>query len=141
MLTSTLNLIFAWALFGLIWVIQLVHYPSFSYIAEKDFLVFHQHHTTSITMIVMPLMLAELALSGYLAMQQKWDMTYLVPFILVLLIWASTFFIQIPLHNQLDAGKDLKVIQKLVNSNWIRTLLWTIKAVLVSYYFLKKSTL
>jgi len=137
---QTYHLIFSWALFGLIWVIQLVHYPTFPYIAEKDFLAFHQHHTTSITIIVMPLMLAELALSGYLAMHQKWELPFLIPFILVLLIWASTFFIQIPLHNQLGSGKDLNAIQKLVNSNWIRTVLWTAKAIWVSYYFLKNPT-
>ena len=61
------NLAVSWALVGLIWTIQLVHYPSFSFVAEDHFLEFHRHHTRSITWVVMPLMLVELALAFYLA--------------------------------------------------------------------------
>lgn len=123
-----LNIITSWMLVGLIWTIQLVHYPTFRYIDSEAFLDFHKHHTFSITLIVMPLMLIELGLASWLAYDNKWALSFLVPFILVLLIWISTFFVQIPMHNQLAAGKDLNAIQRLVSSNWIRTILWTGKA-------------
>lgn len=131
------NLIFTWLLVGLIWVIQLVHYPSFEFIATDNFLAFHQHHTRSITMIVMPLMLGELGLAVYLAQQQKWGLIWLVPLILVLGIWLSTFLIQVPIHNQLGVGKDSHLIKRLVQTNWVRTILWTIKAIWISYYFIR----
>ena len=128
-----INLLVTWALFGLIWVVQLVHYPTFEFVDNQNFLAFHQHHTSSITFIVMPLMLIELGLGIYLATQQP--PIYLGPMILIGLIWLSTFFIQVPIHNALGGGKDSSLIQKLVNTNWIRTILWTIKAVWVSYLF------
>jgi len=135
--TTYLNLIISWLLVGLIWVIQLVHYPTFDFISTDNFLAFHQHHTRSITFIVMPLMLGELGLAFYLAQQQKWTLIWLIPLSLVLLIWLSTFLIQVPLHNQLGIGKDSTVIKRLVQTNWIRTILWTLKAIWISYYFIQ----
>lgn len=130
-----INVAVSWALVGLIWVIQLVHYPTFSYVDNSDFLKFHAHHSNSISIIVLPLMLIELALAIYLAYQGQWNFAALIPLLFVLLIWASTFFIQVPLHQKLGQRKDLILIQKLVSTNWIRTIFWTIKAVWVSYYF------
>ncbi len=131
------NLLISWVLVGLIWVIQLVHYPTFEFISTDHFLAFHQHHTRSITPIVMPLMLGELGLGLYLAQQQKWSIIWLIPFVFVLGIWLSTFLIQVPIHNQLGAGKDSNLINKLVQTNWIRTSLWTIKTIWLSYYFIR----
>ncbi|MEL6868082.1 MAG: hypothetical protein AAFP19_26910, partial [Bacteroidota bacterium] len=116
-LECLLSLSTSWALFGLIWTIQLSHYPSFSYIDIQQFNDFHGHHTRSITLIVMPLMLLELGLSIWMA--RSFDMLWLIPLIMVILIWASTFFIQIPLHNQLASGKDMAAIKQLVQTNWI----------------------
>lgn len=130
-----INLAISWTLVGLIWVIQLVHYPTFKYIDESQFLTFHQHHSQSISIIVLPLMLAELALSFYLAFQQNWQYPTLIPLLLVIFIWLSTFIIQVPVHQQLGSGKNLVLIKKLVMTNWIRTILWTAKAVWISYYF------
>ena len=64
---SKINLLIAhfavsWALFGLIWTVQLVHYPAFRYIQEGQFTAFQHFHMQGITLIVLPLMLAELAL-------------------------------------------------------------------------------
>jgi len=130
-----LNLAASWALFGLIWTIQLSHYPAFKFIGESQFHDFHQHHTGSITLVVMPLMLIELALAFWFTYQYGW--AWGIPLCMVLLIWASTFFIQIPLHNQLADGKNIDIIQRLITTNWLRTILWTIKAVLVSYYLFR----
>ena len=126
-----INLLVSWALFGLIWIVQLVHYPTFEFVDSQNFLAFHQHHTSAITLIVMPLMVAEVGLGLYLVKQQP--AIYLGPLILVGLIWLSTFLIQVPIHNALGNEKDSFLIQKLVNTNWIRTILWTIKGIWVSY--------
>ncbi len=127
----------SWALFGLIWTIQLSHYPSFRFVDEDQFSAFHLHHTRSITLVVMPLMLLELGLVFWQNYQTNWSWIWVVPLVLVLLIWASTFFISVPLHTQLEGGKNLDVIKKLVDTNWIRTILWSVKVGWVSYFFLK----
>ncbi len=134
-----IHLITSWALFGLIWTIQLSHYPTFRFIANADFSEFHNHHTFSISIIVLPLMLLELGLVTRRSYHSNWNRDWLIAFGLIILIWASTFFIQVPLHEQLEKGKDLNTIQQLVTSNWIRSFLWSVKAIWISFLFLRKN--
>ena len=49
----------------------------------------------------------------------------------VLGIWASTFFIQVPVHNRLCVAFDADLHGRLVQSNWIRTVLWSVRSVLM----------
>ena len=58
-----LNVISAFLLTGVIWTIQLVHYPSFHFIDKLSFTNFHNFHERRISIIVMPLMLIELITS------------------------------------------------------------------------------
>jgi hypothetical protein len=46
---------------------------------------------------------------------------------LVLLIWGSTFLIQVPQHSKLLAGHDPEICQQLVLGNWIRTIAWSLR--------------
>jgi hypothetical protein len=121
----------SWALIGLIWVIQLVKYPAFHFVEEKRFFEYHQHHEKSITVIVLPLMLTELALSFWIVINNDWGIKTLFALLIVLAIWLSTFLVQIPLHRKLEKGKDENVINKLVKTNWARTILWTVKGILL----------
>jgi hypothetical protein len=43
------------------------------------------------------------------------------------MIWASTVFLQVPCHNRLLSGFDLAAYQRLVSTNWIRTVLWSVR--------------
>ena len=126
----------SWALFGLIWTVQLVHYPSFRYV--PDFGDFHAHHTGSISLVVGPLMVAELAVAGWLAYRTA-SWLWIVPLLVVLLIWAFTFFYAVPLHNRLGVARDDAVIESLIRINWPRTLLWTFKAIWVTVLFVTAS--
>jgi hypothetical protein len=132
-LELTSHLAVSWALFGLIWTVQLSHYPGFHFIANDQWQAFHNHHRSSITIIVMPLMLLELGLACWLVFRYGW--TWTIPLVMVLAIWASTFFISVPLHGKLGAGKDTAIISQLVSTNWIRTILWTAKALWASWIF------
>lgn len=116
---------------GIIWLIQLVHYPSFRYIDVSRSAEFHSHHTSSIGPIVAPLMILEMALSAYLAYREG-GMAWLV-LVLVIVIWISTFGVQVPLHNSLGRVWDLHAIDRLVQTNWIRTIAWTAKLGVVVY--------
>ena len=49
--------------------------------------------------------------------------------ILLLLIWLSTAFLQVPLHRRLAAGYDSRTATRLVRSNWVRTIAWTVRGV------------
>ena len=126
-----LNVISAFFLTGVIWTIQIVHYPSFHYIDKLSFVNFHQFHERRISIIVMPLMILELISSVALYFNDMSNHTFLLNLIVVGLIWCSTFFIQVPIHNILSQKKDNATIEKLVNTNWIRTFLWSMRMLLI----------
>ena len=126
-----LNVISAFFLTGVIWTIQIVHYPSFHYIDKLSFVNFHQFHERRISIIVMPLMVLELISSVALYFNDMSNHTFLLNLIIVGLIWCSTFFIQVPIHNILSQKKDNMMIEKLVNTNWIRTFLWSMRMLLI----------
>lgn len=127
------HLAVTWALVGLIWTIQLVHYPSFRYV--EDFAAFHPHHTASITWVVGPLMLAEMGVAAYAALIADWRWEALLPFLVVILIWGLTFFWAVPLHEKLATQRDARVIEQLIVANWPRTILWTGKGIWLLWFF------
>ena len=126
-----LNVISAFLLTGVIWTIQIVHYPSFHYIDKLSFTNFHHFHERRISIIVMPLMLIELTTSTALYINNMSSIVFALNLLIVVLIWCSTFFIQVPIHSILSEKKDKKLIEKLVNTNWIRTFLWSMRMLLI----------
>ncbi|MEM8525700.1 MAG: hypothetical protein AAGG68_13745 [Bacteroidota bacterium] len=115
---------------GLIWLVQIVHYPLMDGVGIDLFTTYEARHTQTISYIVLPMMLIELGTAALLVLNPsifatKW---LWVGLILLLLIWASTFFLQVPLHQQLSSNFDVDAHRKLVNSNWIRTVLWTLRS-------------
>lgn len=120
-----LELITTFALVSLIWVMQLLHYPFFSYVGEEAFTRAMLDHQRRISWIVVPLMLVELALSIHgLITGSPCAQLCLA---LVTLIWISTAVVQVKLHRELTERKDPEVISRLVRSNWVRTVVWTMK--------------
>jgi len=128
-----LNLILSAGLFGVIWIVQIVQYPSFLRISEDQWQSFHRHHTNSISWIVMPLMLAEFTQTGMLLLRSGVTGDWFIPMLIILAIWLSTFFIQIPLHHKLEEGKDEQIIRRLILTNWIRTILWSVKLIFIAW--------
>ena len=128
-----LNLILSAGLFGIIWIVQIVQYPSFLRISEAEWMNFHQHHSRSISWIVMPFMLAEFVQTGMLVLRSGVTGDWYIPMLLILGIWLSTFFIQVPIHQRLQEGKDLGLIKRLIQTNWIRTILWSAKLIYISW--------
>lgn len=120
---------------GLIWIVQLVHYPSFRFVSEVNYLAFQNHHVRSIDKIVIPMMVAEITTSFALSWFDGFLSMNALGFYLVLLIWISTGLFSVPAHSKLESGKDIDAINSLVSTNWIRTILWTVKSGL-SFYLL-----
>ena len=124
------------ALCGLIWFVQLVHYPLFLRIGEAQFLAYERDHANRTGWIAFPLMSAEL-LSSLLLLAPRLRLPGLtsasawIGAALVLLLWASTVVIQIPLHNRLHRTFDRAAIRTLIRSNWLRTAAWTLRGALV----------
>ena len=119
---------------GVIWVIQIVHYPSFRFAKLGPFRDFTSFHVKAISSIVIPLMTIELLSGSFLAYKNPRPLI-LLNFTLILLTWLSTFILSVPLHNKLSQDFDLKNIEKLVLTNWPRTLMWTIRSVILISLF------
>lgn len=116
-------------LVGLIWTIQLVHYPLFRHVDPSAWDAFHDAHGMRITWLVGLLMPAEVLLAGALVLQQPSLLTWAGVGLLVV-IWLSTALVQVPLHQRLGEGFDEAVHARLVAFNWIRTIAWTLRGLL-----------
>ena len=131
------NLIATWYMVGLIWMVQIVHYNMFDRVGVEQFQQYEADHNRLITPIVGVPMLFELATAVLLLVSApdsfpRW--AAIVGLVLIALIWLSTVLLQIPCHNQLLNGFDESTYRRLVSSNWIRTVLWTARGVLMAYY-------
>lgn len=116
------------ALAGLIWFVQVVHYPLLRLVGPDTFASYHAAHTRRTTLVVAPLMLAEALAALVLVVDSPGSATALAGLALVALIWASTFLVQVPLHNRLAREPFPADLTLLVRTNVIRTLLWTLRA-------------
>jgi hypothetical protein len=119
---------------GLIWFVQIVHYPLFAAVPESASVAYERAHTERTTWVVIVPMLIELGSAVWLAALPGEDRALrYVGVALVGLVWASTFFLQVPMHERLSSGFDASAHARLVLTNWIRTVAWTARGALVLY--------
>lgn len=122
---------------GLIWLVQLVHYPGFAKIGAEAYKGYQEFHMRSISWIVGPSMFSELALTafGFFYWQQlPHKSLYVIAAGLVLIIWINTAFWAVSSHTTLvQNGQDQALISRLVQINWWRTISWTIRTCLLAY--------
>ena len=127
----------------LIWMVQLVVYPSFLHFREEDLLKWHSIYTGKIALLVIPLMLAQLILYMYKVITDP-TLVHIIAIIIIAAIWALTFFVAVPLHDCINSGREVyNSSRKLVRINWFRTVFWTILFIwslyhneALSYWFL-----
>jgi hypothetical protein len=119
---------------GLIWLVQLIHYPSYKYIDPSKFQAYQNFHTTTITFIVGPVMVLEIFTGMSILFDQKLNALSSANFIGLILIWLATAFFSVPLHGKLSLGYDAGTIQSLISTNWIRTFFWTLRSLMLIYF-------
>lgn len=122
-----------WAMVGVIWMVQLVQYPGFRLVGAEAFRTYHAQHSTRITMIVGPLMLVE-GLSALALLGWRPERVGIVPVVAGLALLAvalgTTMFVSVPLHGVLAGGLDAAAADRIVATNWIRTVAWTARGAL-----------
>ena len=121
-------------MWGVILVVQVVHYPLFGKVGTAGFVAYQTDHMRRITYVIAVPMLVELSTTIALAWWQPasipgWQIWNGLA--LLTLIWISTGLLQVPLHNTLLRGFDATAHQRLVTTNWIRTLAWSARGLLV----------
>jgi hypothetical protein len=120
-LTLVLNLAATWYMAGLIWFVQLVHYPQFPLVGADGFAAYHRRHTRITTWAVGPAMLVELATAAWLVARRPAAMPAWAAWAgagMVALLWASTALVQVPKHDVLARGFDPAAGRSLVATNW-----------------------
>lgn len=119
---------------GVIWFVQVVHYPLFARVGTGKFAGYERVHAASTTWVVAPPMLAEAITALLLLWFRPPGLSHLqvvIGLILLGVIWCSTLFLQIPCHELLSEGFDPIAHQRLVSTNWLRTAAWSLRGLLV----------
>jgi hypothetical protein len=128
---------------GVIWFVQIVHYPLMARVGRSGFVAYERLHTRWTTWVVAPPMLVEAGTAVLLALNpgripawQAWNGLGLV-----LGIWLSTAVLQVPQHRKLEAGFDGRAHAHLVRTNWIRVALWTARALFVLHWLARSASI
>lgn len=133
-----LSLFFDSGLLVLIWMIQLIVYPSFLYFDKESLVSWHKKYTLRLSVIVIPLMFGQLLLTSW-----QWyhlptiEMT--IRLLLVVSVWVSTFLQFVPIHTKIAQEKAThQHLEQLVKRNWQRTTLWTLICILSIFMVITK---
>lgn len=120
-------------LLGLITYVQVVHYPLFLNIPSEAFINYELAHQKRTSYVVIVPMVLELLAASYIFINKLMLGTTIfftdyLSYTLLLIIWVSTFFIQMPIHHALEKGYNVKLIKLLCNTNWLRTFCWSLRS-------------
>lgn len=114
---------------GLIWFVQIVHYPLFARVGRDAFAAYEAEHQRRTTLVVAPTMFVEVGTAALLLFALPTNVTAWIGAVLLAVVWASTFFVQVPLHTRLSQAWDDRLGRALVRTNWVRTLAWSARGV------------
>jgi hypothetical protein len=115
------NLVLAAYLAGLIWIVQVVHYPLFAEVGASAWPVYEAGHRRRITLVVAAPMLAQLPLAALLLP----GALAAANLALVLVAFGATVAWLGPMHGRLQARWDARAHRRLVLGNWVRTAAWS----------------
>lgn len=120
------RLVLDFGLFILIWMTQLVVYPSFLFYSAKEIITWHERYTKAIAIIVFPLMLGQLSITIYQVFIKQ-NIYTVTSIVLVIFLWGITLLKFAPIHKQISLGKSShKLLNNLTQGNWVRTVSWTL---------------
>ncbi len=121
---------------GLCWFVQVVHYPLFKEI-PLDKLPNYERKNAVTAYITVPLMIVEL-MTGMVILYFNPEWVYLINVFLMGVIGLSTFMFQVPIHLKLMHWASPDLINKVTQTNWIRTVSWTIRSGVLFYVLMLK---
>jgi uncharacterized membrane protein len=117
---------------GLIWFVQVVHYPLMGEVGRDHYNQYQRKHMRLTSWVVGPPMLLESVTAILLLLQWPAPWTWTGVWLLAI-IWLSTAFLQVPMHRVLEQGFDPVAHKRLVQTNWIRTAAWTFRSLFLLF--------
>ena len=108
------------------WWCQFVRYPSFRDWSYVEFPRRHAWHAFQISLIVVPGLILQIAGAILLSLSSVEIVLKAVNAICLVGSLGPTFLMSAPLHGRLSKAKNGSDIEKLIRTNLMRTLFWTI---------------
>jgi len=130
------HLFATFAMTGIIWFVQIVHYPMLARLPREDFAKLEREHCDRTGFVVAPPMLVEIFTLVWLVLCGFDSPLFLFTAGLLGLVWISTFTLQVPAHRALLRGWSESAHRRLVLTNWIRTTAWTLRSGILAGIFL-----
>ena len=129
---SALSVIHAaatWFMASVLWFVQLAHYPRFAAVPAADFPAFQASNIRKTALLVGPLMVVE-GVTALLLVWRRCGAASWAGLGVLAALWASTFFVQLPLHRALERGFEPALHARLLRTNRWRTGGWTLRGLL-----------
>lgn len=114
---------------GVIWFVQLVHYPLLALIGpERSTSIAVEHQRRTSWVVGAPMAVEGLTTLGLLARRPDavWVGWPWIGGVLVAIALGSTVVLSVPLHARMARGEHAGIGRRLVVTNWPRTLAWTL---------------
>ena len=135
MTTLLVHMAATWAMVGFIWTIQVLQYPLMAKVPAEAFPGFeavHQRRVTAVIALFGPLEVVMAALV-FLTVDAVPSWLSFGSGAVLAAIWTSTAFFYAPLHARLADGFDEHLHRRLVSTNWLRTIAWTVRGLAAAW--------
>jgi hypothetical protein len=117
-----------WFLVGLIWTVQVVHYPLFARVGREGFAAYETDHSSRISAVLAVPWVVQGVTTAWLLLAPPAGMPAVLPWAAAALAAvpvAVTIALSVPAHRDLGGGFDAAAHRRLVGTNWLRTAAWT----------------
>lgn len=134
---------FTLAMFGFMVAVQLVIYPQFRSVTPENFAAYAGDHAGRIVTGLALLAPFEVILALWLFLDTPATISRALVFAagaLLAIGWVATGAWFAPLHGRFQHGYDTTRIEQLITTNWLRTVLWGLRAGLAGWFLWKLTT-
>ena len=119
---------------GVVWFLQLNHYPLYRAVPEHALTDYITAHNRRLLLPVIIPMAIAIGTTGLLLLDRPADMGSVSVFALslsLLAILISTAALQGPAHLRLERNPNQQLISSIIATNWIRTLCWSLNVIVL----------
>lgn len=120
---------------GLIWFVQIVHYPLLARVSGDAVSSVSQEHRWRTTIVVGPPMALEGITAAILLVERPDGVSVLGPWLAagaLAVALGVTVAVSVPLHMRMSDHGDLVAGRRLVSTNWWRTAAWSARAIITA---------
>lgn len=126
------NLVSTAVMVGVIWFVQVVHYPLLAQFGESQSVdVAHVHQRRTGYVVGAPMAVEGVSTLALLASRPD-NVSFVLPWIGAVLLavsLGSTVLLSVPLHSRMAQSFSPEIGRRLVVTNWPRTVAWSLRLV------------